>query len=67
MNFWRQQLHIHGVGVALDPLSGHPGWENDRALLLGEIPMTEKSTPGILKCSGPGLVTREEAGRRAAI
>lgn len=29
-------------GVALDPLSVQPGWENDRALLLEEIPMTEK-------------------------
>lgn len=53
-------------GVALDPLSVHPGWENNRALLLEEIPMTEKTTPGISKCFDPGLVTREEGGRRAS-
>lgn len=59
--------HLLG-GVALDPLSVQPGWENDRALLLEEIPMTEKTTPGISKCFDPGLVTREggRGGRRAS-
>lgn len=46
-------------GVALDALSVDPGCENDRALLLEEIPTIEKTTPEISKFFDPGLVTRE--------
>lgn len=35
-------------------------------LLLEVIPTIRKTTPGISKCSDPGLVTREEGGRGAS-